>query len=223
MLDLSFEAASPFPEAPDILLERLGQHEVALPAAGVIRPGNQTMTGLVYLVTIAKELEARRLFEIGTYNGVTALTLAVNLPGATVHTLDLPAGAKPALRLGTSDASNIIPFSARAYEGRSEGARVVQHLGDSATFDYAPFRNSFDLVYVDGAHSLDYVSNDTSAAFEIVSDAGAIVWDDYWRRLPEVAAFLHSLDRAPLFRLPGSRLVVWFAESVLREQFGLGS
>jgi hypothetical protein len=222
ILDLHFATASPLPVAPVKMLDQLGQHEVTLPAAGLMGPGNQPMTGLAYLVTIAKTLNARTLFEIGTYNGVTAFTLALNLPDATVHTLDLPADAEPALRLGSSDASNIIPFATRAYEGRPEGKRVVQHFSDSATFDYAPFRDSCDLVYVDGAHSLEYVRNDSEAAFEMVGDRGAIIWDDYWRRLPDVATFLHSLDRGPLFRLPGSRLVAWFAEPALRSHFAFG-
>jgi hypothetical protein len=220
VLDLHFNASSPLPEAPTALLKRLGQHEITLPAAGMMRPGNQAMPGLAYLATIAKTLEARMLFEIGTYNGLTALTLAMNLPDATVHTLDLPADAEPTLRLGRGDRSNMIPFVARAYEGRPEGERVIQHFCDSATFDYARFRGSCELVYVDGAHSSEYVRNDTAAAFEMVSDRGAIVWDDYWRRLPEVVAFLNSLDRTPLFRLPGSRLVAWFPESVLRRLLG---
>jgi hypothetical protein len=222
-LDLYFDMDSPLSNAPESLLDRLGRYEVTLPGASVMRTGNQPMAGLAYLVTIAKTLEARKLFEIGTYNGVTALTLAVNLPEATVHTLDLPADAQPVLRLGPSDASNIIPFATRAYEGRPEGRRVVQHFSDSATFDYTPFRNSCELVYVDGAHSFDYVRNDTVAAFEMVSDRGAIVWDDYWRRMPDVVAFLHSLDRGPLFRLPGSRLVTWFAEAVRSRHLALSS
>jgi hypothetical protein len=215
IVDLHFEASSPLPEAPAPILEELGKYEVMLPPAGMIRSGNQEMPGLVYLVMIAKALEARTLFEIGTYNGITALTLAMNLPHATVHTLDLPADAEPALRLGRSDSSNIIAFEARAFEGRPEGKRVVQHFCDSATFDYAPFYGSCEFVYVDGAHSSEYLRNDTTAAFEMVSDRGAIVWDDYWRRLPEVVGFLNSLNMTPLFRLPGSRLVVWFAASVL--------
>lgn len=221
ILDLHFDAVSAVPEAPTTLVEQLGKHEVTLPAAGLMRSGNQQMIGLAYLVTIAKTVEARTVFEIGTYNGVTALTFAMNLPDTTVHTLDLPADAEPALRLGRGDRSNIIPFATRAYESRPEEDRVVQHFCDSATFDYAPFSGSCDLVYVDGAHSLEYVQNDTSAAFEMVSDRGAIVWDDYWRRLPDVVVFLDSLDRGPLFRLPGSRLVVWFAEDVQTGHTGL--
>jgi len=60
------------------------------------------------------------------------------------------------LRLAArSDPSNSIPFATRAYEDRPEGNRVVQHLCDSATFDYRPFHKSCELVYVDGAHSFE--------------------------------------------------------------------
>jgi hypothetical protein len=176
----------------------------------MIEPGNLSKEGLVYLATLAQTLSARTVFEIGTYNGVTAWTLARNLPEAVVHTLDLPPDATPALELGPSDADNIIGFERRAYEDTVEATRIVQHFGDSAMFDYTPFAGRCDLVYVDGAHSYDYLQNDSARAFELVADRGAVVWDDYWRRLPHVVEFLDSLAR-PLVRLPGSRLVAWMA------------
>ncbi len=102
-----------------------------------------------------------------------------------------------------------------AYEGCLEARRVVQHLENSALFDFSPFRKSCQLVYVDGAHSMAYVSNDTGAAFDIVSDPGVIVWDDYQRRVPDVRRFLHTLADRRLVRLPGSRRVGWFSPQAL--------
>jgi predicted O-methyltransferase YrrM len=160
-------------------------------------------------------VNAGRVFEIGTYNGATAWCLARNLPSAEVHTLDLPLEQDPALAYGVSDASNRIRFEQRAYEALPLGdGRVVEHWGDSATFDFGPWRGSVDLVYVDGAHSHDYARADTQTAFELVRDSGAIVWDDYWRRIPGVAAALHGLSE-PLFRVSGTRLVVYFGPAVL--------
>ena len=92
-------------------------------------------------------------------------------------------------------------------------AWIVQHFGDSAKFDFSPFIGTCDLVYIYGAHSFGYVKNDTHAAFEIVSTKGAIVWDDYWRRIPDVARYLHTLKHAGLLRLPESRLVVWLSRA----------
>jgi hypothetical protein len=213
LLYLHFSARSPIPEAPESLLYRLGEYSVLLPPGSMLRSGNQTNQGLAYLATLACALDARLVFEIGTYNGVTAWTLARNVRDAVVHTLDLPAGATPAFDLDPTDVGNVIPFERRAYEGTPEAERVVQHFGDSALFDYAPFVGLCDLVYVDGSHSLAYVRNDTARAFELVKERGAVVWDDYWRRVPRVPEFLDSLER-PLVRLPGSRLVAWIDSDI---------
>jgi predicted O-methyltransferase YrrM len=217
VLDYRFERRSPFPvlAAEAVKLLR-SPEELVLPPTVWAAPGNQSDSGLTFLIELGRFLKAGRVFEIGTYNGATAWCLARNLPEAEVHTLDLPLEHDPALAYGVSDASNRLLFEQRAYEALPHGdSRVVQHWGDSATFDFGPWRGSIDLVYVDGAHSHEYVRADSTTAFELVRESGAIVWDDYWRRIPGVAAALHELS-TPLFRVPGTRLVVYFAPAALR-------
>lgn len=213
--DVQFERASPLPVVPSWLATAIGQYAVLLPARTLLQPGNQALDGLLHLVGLAKAIEARTIFEIGTYNGVTALTLAMNLPQATIHTLDLPPGQMPSLPLFEQDYDNLSGFRERVYAGYAEASRITQHLGDSAEFDFSPFYAGCQLVYVDGAHSLEYVKNDTQAAFAMVSDPGIVVWDDYWRRVPDVPGYLHQLRKPNLYRLPNSRLVVWFSDGAL--------
>jgi predicted O-methyltransferase YrrM len=157
------------------------------------------------------------VFEIGTYNGLTTLTLAVNLPEAKIHTLDLPSGERSRLPILSADEANIAQSGRPLYEGQPAAERIVQHLSDSAAFDYSDFTGRCDLVYVDGAHSAEYLRNDSAAAFEIVAESGIVVWDDYWRRVPTVPEFLDALDLRTLYRLPGSRLVVWMSPDAERE------
>lgn len=217
MRDLRFERRSPLPLLEPHASERLaGSGEIVLPPRSWAAPGNQSLAGLAFLVELARFVAARSVFEIGTYNGATAWCLARNLEDAEVHTLDLPLEQDPALPYGVTDASNRIPFARRAYEVLPlSDSRVVQHWGDSASFDFGPWENSVDLVYVDGAHSHDYVRADSANAFRLVRASGAIVWDDYRRRIPGVPAALHELSE-PLFRVPGTRLVVHFASDALR-------
>jgi hypothetical protein len=66
-------------------------------------------------------------------------------------------------------------------------------------------------VYIDGAHSRDYITNDTNVAFELVSDGGVVVWDDYHRFAPDVTAYLNERSDLRLARMPDSRLVVWLS------------
>jgi len=169
------------------------------------------MTGLVCLVGLAMALEVSTVFEIGTFNGFTSLTLAMNLPSATIHTLDLPEGATPTLALAPGDSENLGGGRSRVYVGHPEQGRIVQHLDDSATFNFAPWRGACDVVYIDGSHSYDYVASDSRAAREMVAEAGAIVWDDYWRKTPDVVRWLDEMGDAALYRILDTRLVVWLS------------
>ena len=217
VLDYRFEHRSPLPILDPETLELLrSNEELTFPPPLWAAPWNQSYAGLAFLVELGRFVKARSVFEIGTYNGATAWCLARNLGPAEVQTLDLPLEQRPALEYGVSDAENRTSFERRAYEVLPLATgRVVQHWGDSATFDFAPWRRSIDLVYVDGAHSPQYVRADTATALDLVSESGAIVWDDYWRRVPGVSAVLDELS-APLFRVPGTRLVVHFAPASLR-------
>lgn len=209
------------PFIPEDLAMRIIAHDVLIPPATMVgKRGAQTLDGLLWLACIAKSLRALRIFEIGTLTGYTSLVLASNVPQATVHTLDLPPGTAPELPIWGSDSCNFLPGDTpRAWHGRPEESRIILHLADSARFDFEPFRGMFDVVYVDGAHSWEYLAKDSDSAFTLVSARGAIVWDDYWEETPEVVAYLNSRKDLRLFRLPQTRLVVWLsagAEETIR-------
>jgi predicted O-methyltransferase YrrM len=211
ILDAVFDLTSPLPlisppEAPSRFLLLPSPHQLA--------PGNQSIRGLAYLVAIAQAVGASRIFEFGTYNGLTALTLAANLREAMVDTLDLPPGTVPAFPLADSDVDHI-GASNRIYPETPESSRITQHLADSARFDFSRFSGVFDLVYIDGAHSPDYVRSDTDHAFRIVKDDGVVIWDDYARLVPGVFEYLDAIRDLDLYRLTSSRLVAWFSPSAL--------
>jgi predicted O-methyltransferase YrrM len=216
-LNHRFERRSPITVLPETPLTRVYRHEVTLPPRHLLmQPGTQTIDGLFFLVSLAKELEARVLFEIGTFTGLTAWCLARNLPGAEVNTLDIPPRESPLLQLEESDVHRAggVPM---AYESLQHAGVVRQHWGDSATFDFSSWRGGCDLVYIDGAHSEEYVESDTANALEMISPSGAIVWDDYWRLSPGVVTVLHDRRRdLELFRIPGTRLVVHLAPDARR-------
>src|SRR5579864_3337512 len=142
-LDAAFEASSPLSALPAERLAAVSNGLISLPAPMALAPGNQVPAGLLHLVLLARLVGARRLLEIGTYNGLTALTLAANVPEAVVVTLDLPPGATPKLPLSIDDTANAAGFSGRLYEGTEYESRIVQHLGDSATFDFAALGGDF--------------------------------------------------------------------------------
>lgn len=216
---------SPIPFASPEVRAAVGAFPVHLPPPAQIGPGCLDTLSLSHLLSLGQALGAREVLEIGTATGLTTLALARNLPAATVHTLDLPPGGTPALKLGSMDHGLANAEVPRLYEGTPEAARVVQLLGDSATFDFRATGRAFDLVFIDGAHSFEYVESDTRKALEVLSDGpAALVWDDYWQLAPGVVRFLDRVwreRRLPgLFRYPDTRLVAWLNPAA-RARFGL--
>lgn len=207
--DHQFERYSPLPAVPEELRSSIGGRETVLPPLRYLGgEGNQTIDGMIFIASLARALGARTAFEIGTFKGVTTWTIARNIdPPATVHTLDLPYDQDAAMELSELDEANRREVPERLFETLPTDATVEQHWGDSATFDFTPFRAGCDLVYVDGAHTRAYVENDTHNALAMLSGRGAIVWDDYWRQEPGVRDVVDTLELSPLYRVPRTRLV----------------
>jgi predicted O-methyltransferase YrrM len=183
-----------------------------------MQPGTQTIDGLFFLSSLGQFLEVRSVFEIGTYIGLTAWTLARNLPDAIITTLEIPSAATPRLALEKDDLHRA-SGDRLVYKSAPEAARIEQHWGDSAEFDFSPWYGRVDLVYVDGAHSEAYVKSDTDNALKMLSQDGALVWDDYWRLSPGVVGVLHRRTDLDLFRVPGTRLVVHLADQSRKRLF----
>ncbi len=157
--------------------------------------GNVSVLELLVLVTLVRSLNASSIFEIGTFDGRTTLNLAANAPGAKVHTLDLPREQRTALAIKAGDDRYIEkPSSGTRFHRTEEAGRIVQHFGDSASFDYTDFMGRVDFVFVDGAHSSEYVVNDTEKALGMIRPGGVIAWHDYGTS--EVTEALEELQRS---------------------------
>lgn len=130
VLDRELIHSSPLPILPNSIARKFYAVEVKLPPQGCLVDGTQSMEGLCFLVNLCKILCARSVFEIGTFTGVTALTLAVNIPQLVVDTLDLPVGRVPTLGLEKNDRTYMpLPSRQRVFADQPEAARIVQHRG----------------------------------------------------------------------------------------------
>jgi predicted O-methyltransferase YrrM len=160
---------------------------------------------MVVLCSIIRHERARIVFEIGTSLGVTAFNIGLNLAeGGIAYTLDLPSIAvnegwvRMGYNVSISDRKMIFANrQPRRFLSSTVEARVSQLYGDSATFDYSPYKGRCDMVFVDGAHSIEYVESDTKAAFQLVRQGGLVVWHDYndgffW---PDVHRYLNRFAR----------------------------
>ena len=159
--------------------------------------GNVSPDELRVICRLVKHFQPATILEIGTFDGRTTSNMAANSSEETrIFTLDLPPQElnQTALRLRTSDAVFILKDqSGREFFHRQrEGTMITQLYGDSADFDYSPYRNNIDLVFVDGSHSYEYVINDTEVALSLLRNGkGIILWHDYGRR--EVVRALNEL------------------------------
>ena len=206
---------------------RTHEDRVVLPAFLQDDSGTR-LDEMLILGAATRALRPNRVFEIGTYNGRTTSIFALNAPaGATIFTLDLPPGADVedqgrGLYIDTDinlvkdrKSENFITFL-------NLTDRCQQLYCDSMQFDPAPYRGSIDLGFIDGAHALPYVQNDTVKMGSMMSENGVVFWHDYGGkgRFRPLAEYLESLGRqAPVYRVMGTTLA-WAPAKSLRSIFG---
>ena len=168
--------------------------------------GNVTIFELFAINFITAALDPKRLCDIGTFDGRTTLNLAANCPpDSRIVTLDLPAEKLADTRFALEDYDKSLvakPSSGERFNGRPEAAKLTQVFGDSGYYDFTPFNNSFDLVFVDGSHAYEYVINDSRIALNLLRNKkGAIIWHDYDNpRWPGVLKGLDELMRTDEFK-----------------------
>jgi predicted O-methyltransferase YrrM len=173
--------------------------------------GNLTVDELAVVALLCQWLKPRTIFEFGTFNGRTTLNLAANTPpDAKVYTLDLP--ARDEAQLATEEADGVY------HRGEQTGSffresplreRIEQLWCDSARFDDTSLRGRVDLAFVDGAHSYEYVRNDSSKALAMVRPGGVVLWHDYCAWYPGVIQCLHELlPSYPLKHMEGTHLAI---------------
>lgn len=186
--------------------------------------GSMTITEISSLCQLVAARHPRKVLEIGSFRELTTLNIAMNAPEAEIYTLDLPPNFDPAnTEFENNDASIIKGRGSYYYEGREEAARIHQHYGDTATFDYEEIGKGVDLCLIDAAHSYEYVRNDTAKLAPLMARDGLMLWHDYGRNDfladPQdawgVTRFLHEIAPVGVRILQGSSLgvLVWTSET----------
>jgi len=145
----------------------------------------------VALGALVRQQNARRIFEIGTFRGLTALTMAANASAdAEVFTLDLPPtmDARQIAEIHYSNPSSGFHRMSESGEPRLVGmsleyhagpSRIHQLFGNSLEMDFSAYHSSIDLFFVDGCHDDHAVLADTRTAWECLVPGGLLVWHDY--------------------------------------------
>jgi predicted O-methyltransferase YrrM len=171
--------------------------------------GNMTVNELAVIALTCRWLKPSVVFEIGTFNGRTTLNLAANSPaGAKIYTLDIPAPDEAQLKADREDADyHLLEKTGNYFHDSEFSCKIEQLWCDSARFDESGLRGKVDLVFVDGAHSYDYVRSDTTKALAMVRPGGVVLWHDYASWYPGVYRYLHEiLPSHPLKHIEGTHL-----------------
>lgn len=146
------------------------------------RPGNVSLLELVVLNTLVKLAKTKTIFEIGTFDGRTTLNLAANTDDtAKVYTLDLPREEFNRVKDNPKSDRRFIGKAGEhlKFYNTPEAKKIIELKGDSLKFDFSPYYGLMDFVFIDGGHTYDFVSNDTTNALKMISRDGIIAWHDY--------------------------------------------
>jgi hypothetical protein len=191
-------------------------------AAAWMWPQASYTQDIVSLCLICQVLQPRTVFEIGTLSGYTSYHFALNTPpDAKIYTLDLPRDgtARPILPVSIVDGAHVtgrLPTDRYCFDDTPERAKITCLTGDSATFDFAPYRGRVDFFFIDGAHSYEYVRSDTSRALECSHPGSVVAWHDYGKAsLPGLSRWLDECARRwPVYSIPGGSVAFMVVPSI---------
>ena len=173
--------------------------------------GDVPLQELITLCKIARYRQPRVVFEIGTYLGGTTVQIAAN-SDAKVYTLDLPPPnhkdyVEP--RILNPELDVFPDHLGVRIQDSPHASKIHQLVGDSLVFDFTPYHNSVDFVFIDGSHHYDCVFRDSQNALRMKSGRGVIIWHDYAPYAPGVVKALNDLGtKVPLVHIADTSLVL---------------
>lgn len=181
--------------------------------------GNVSIEELCKICLIVKWLKPRRILELGTYNGMTTLQMALNAPkDCEVFTLDLAPEKSALLKHSAIDELVSKQFKKRFntqtggyFHGRQD-VKITQFWGDTATFDYSILGGQVDLVFIDAAHDYDNKKRDCENALKILATKGVILWHNFADICcPEVTKCLAEYsNKFTIYHLRNTSLAVFY-------------
>lgn len=180
---------------------------------------------LVILATVTRLLKPRKVFEFGTYMGLSTSAFILNSPSdAAVISVDLPSDPEA----GNIGDDEYAPAERQLIRERKVGSvlrelglqnRYQQVLCNSLDFDPTSEAGSVELGFIDGGHALRFVRNDTIKMARMMAERGLVFWHDYGGRggLLELSGYLEKLSRSiPIYRLNGTALA-WASAPALKQ------
>ena len=132
--------------------------------------GSSMVTDFAFLQMLCRRYNVQTYLEIGTWRGESAANVAPFVK--EVFTLNLP--DQMLLQMGMSQ----VYIDAHRFFSK-DIANITHLFGDSATFDWTPYQQKCDLIFIDGDHTTAAVERDTQTALRLRKSASSIlVWHD---------------------------------------------
>ena len=133
---------------------------------------------LIAIASIVHHKKPLHILEIGTCDGATTLNMAINCEEAAIFTIDLPLGYAETL-LPESDLDLINRrLVGKSFISQPAAKRITQIYCDSARYDFAEIGVFFDLIFIDGSHTYEYVKNDTEKTLPLLAPGAVMLWHD---------------------------------------------
>ena len=126
-------------------------------------------------------ISINKILEIGTYDGRTALILSKLFPKSSILTIDLPASKYEFESTYNRDKTAnafVMNRNKRIHDAFNADFKEMNSLG------LCNFEDSFDLIWIDGAHGYPVVAMDIINSFRLASDGGHVLIDDIWKSVP---------------------------------------
>ncbi|WP_298367983.1 class I SAM-dependent methyltransferase [uncultured Lutibacter sp.] len=133
--------------------------------------GGSMPTDILLLKGLAKRFKNCSYFEIGTWRGESVINVAD--VAKECYTLNL--SKEEILN------NNLSIKYANLHGVLSKKNKGIKHLyGNSLNFDFKKLNKKFDLVFIDGNHTYEYIKNDTKNIFKhLIHENSIVVWHDY--------------------------------------------
>lgn len=161
------------------------------------------------LLALARGRRARKVLEIGTFEGSTTAIFAEAVgPEGSVVTVDFPPEDLAKYDLPPGFTSDDV---GRVYRNSDISDRVQQLRIDSTKLSPESLGSGFDLVFIDAFHDYPHGRSDAELALSVVDKSGLIIFDDFdphWSGL--VLAVTDVAAGRDLRVITGTRLALLF-------------
>jgi len=113
-----------------------------------------------------------KYLEIGSYEGNSALYVAINFPNSNITCVDLWQDVEEY----KGKNFNIIENN---FDLNLKGLSNINKIKSTSDDFFVKNKTMYDFIYIDGNHKFDYVLRDCENAWKFLNDDGFLVCDDY--------------------------------------------